>query len=117
MSARLKQGCAMRALRLVSLAVVSIAIPGCTVGPNYERPEVVAPPNWRLDLPTAQNVANTRWWEQFGDPALAVTATKQRRLRQLAATWLSATGTHGVDVRFDVVAVTGVQIRVIEAAF
>src|SRR3954447_2545122 len=53
----------------------------------------------------------------FGDPSLAVTRTKQLRLRRLAASWLSLTGTHGVDVRFDVVAVLGVDVRVIEAAF
>jgi multidrug efflux system outer membrane protein len=25
---------------------------------------------WRIDYPAAADVANTRWWEQFGDPAL-----------------------------------------------
>ena len=59
----------------------------------------------------------TRASDQFGDPSLAVTRQKQLRLRRLAATWLSSTATHGVDVRFDVVAVVGVTIRVIEAAF
>ena len=53
----------------------------------------------------------------FGDPSLAVTRSKQLRLRRLAASWLDLTGTHGVDVRFDVVAVLGVDVRVIEAAF
>ena len=42
---------------------------------------------------------------------------KQRRLRRLAAAWLASTGVHGVDVRFDVAAVTGTRIEVIEAAF
>jgi len=42
----------------------------CAVGPDYKRPEVEAPQEWRIDYPEAAEVANTRWWEQFGDPAL-----------------------------------------------
>lgn len=59
----------------------------------------------------------TRASNAYGDPALAVTARKQLRLRRLAASWLAANAVHGVDVRFDVVAVLGVTVRVIEAAF
>ena len=59
----------------------------------------------------------TRANDAFGEPSLAVDHRKQARLRRLAAAWLAATGTHGVEVRFDVVAVLGVQVRVIEAAF
>ena len=53
----------------------------------------------------------------FGDPSSAVTISKQSRLRRLGAQWLAETGVHSVDVRFDVVSVLGVQVRVIEAAF
>ncbi len=53
----------------------------------------------------------------YGGGAAAVGWAKQRRLRRLGAAWLSSTGVHGVDVRFDVAAVTGTQIEVIEAAF
>ena len=28
------------------------------------------PAAWRIDYPQAAEVANTKWWEQFGDPAL-----------------------------------------------
>ncbi len=59
----------------------------------------------------------TRSTDAFGDPSLAVTFDKQRRLRRLAAIWLQASNVHGVDVRFDVVAVLGGRIRVIESAF
>jgi putative endonuclease len=59
----------------------------------------------------------TRASDAFGDPSLAVTRTKQVRIRRLAAIWLAAHRPGRVEVRFDVVAVLGVQIRVIEAAF
>src|SRR5215467_5131212 len=61
----------MRALTLTFLVAASVLVSGCiTVGPNYNRPLVDVPSNWRIDLPTAQDVANTKWWEQFGDPVL-----------------------------------------------
>src|SRR5262245_43088433 len=53
----------------------------------------------------------------FGDPSGAVTVAKQRRIRRLAAEWLATNAVHGVAVRFDVVSVLGVDVRVIEAAF
>lgn len=58
----------------------------------------------------------TRASDRFGPPQAAVGATKQRRLRLLAAEWLAAHDRHG-SVRFDVAAITGVRIEVFEAAF
>ena len=43
---------------------------GCMVGPNYQRPPVTSPPSWRFEERQAQEIANTAWWEQFGDPVL-----------------------------------------------
>lgn len=64
----------------------------------------------------------TRRTSSFGQPADAVTARKQARLRRAAAYWLCARGTHlaGPDVRevrFDVAAVTGTRVSVIEDAW
>ena len=55
--------------------------------------------------------------EAYGPAAAAVGRLKQQRLRRLAAEWLATSGIHGVEVRFDVVAVTGSEIDVIRAAF
>ena len=53
------------------IAAACIAVlAGCTVGPNYVRPTVETPPAWRIDYPKAADVANLKWWEQFGDPVL-----------------------------------------------
>ena len=51
-------------------AVITALVAGCTVGPDYSRPQTTSPDHWRIDYPAAADVANTRWWEQFGDPAL-----------------------------------------------
>ncbi len=56
--------------RLTLAAAVTVLVAGCTVGPDYARPPTGAPAQWRIDFPKAAEVANTRWWEQFGDPVL-----------------------------------------------
>jgi putative endonuclease len=88
--------------------------------------------NWRcregeLDLVVASRSelvfceVKTRSSDRFGVPAEAVTSAKQRRLRMLAARFLaehpSARGAAGRRIRFDVAAVTGGRVEVIEAAF
>jgi putative endonuclease len=69
----------------------------------------------------------TRSSDRFGVPAEAVTGTKQRRLRTLAARFLAehpgaavaGSGRRGRwrGIRFDVAAVVGGRVDVIEAAF
>jgi putative endonuclease len=84
--------------------------------------------NWRnklgeLDLVCARgNVVvfcevKTRRSDRMGLPAEAVTRIKQLRLRRLAAEYLSLHGCGPCDVRFDVVAILGGDLHVIERAF
>jgi multidrug efflux system outer membrane protein len=47
-----------------------LALNGCLLGPNYERPAVDAPPAFRFAESDAKDLVNTAWWEQFEDPAL-----------------------------------------------
>ena len=56
--------------RLSPALIAAALVAACTVGPNYVKPQVDAPPAWRIDYAQAADVANTRWWEQFGDPVL-----------------------------------------------
>ncbi len=90
--------------------------------------------NWRcregeLDLVVAAPgrlvfcEVKTRRGTAFGSPAEAVTVTKQRRLRTLAARWLAEhPGARARDLRFDVASVLAPRggapvIDVIEGAF
>ena len=71
---------------LAMLAAVALA--GCTLGPDYARPAVDTPPAWRIDYAKAAEVANTKWWEQFGDPVLnelIETALRENRDVRIAA--------------------------------
>jgi len=44
---------------------------GCTLGPDYERPALPVPDDWREIEPSEQaSLANTPWWELIGDPEL-----------------------------------------------
>lgn len=58
-------------MRMLATVVMSTAlVAGCTVGPDYARPATDVPAKWRIDHPKAADIADTRWWEQFGDPVL-----------------------------------------------
>jgi putative endonuclease len=59
--------------------------------------------------------------DAFGTGAEAVVPAKQRRIRRLASRWLAeltpASGRALVDLRFDVVSITGGEVDVVEDAF
>jgi outer membrane protein, multidrug efflux system len=56
-------------LRL-SAAMFLAAATGCTVGPDYVRPEIDTPKAFRFEEKEAKDLANTAWWKQFQDPVL-----------------------------------------------
>ncbi len=60
----------------------------------------------------------TRSSVAFGTPAEAVTRQKQVRLRHLAARWLDDhAGVRASEIRFDVAAVLGGQVEIVQGAF
>ncbi|HAV34783.1 MAG TPA: RND transporter, partial [Massilia sp.] len=56
--------------RLRSLLLGAGLLAGCTVGPDYRRPAVETPQSFRFQGNEAPALANSLWWEQFGDPTL-----------------------------------------------
>lgn len=72
----------------VLAAFIAMAVSGCAVGPDFVRPTVDTPKAWRIEYPKAAEVANTKWWEQFGDPVLndlIETALRENRDVRVAA--------------------------------
>ena len=52
------------------ILLVAVALAGCMVGPNYQRPSVDVPETYRFEDKEAKNLANTAWWQQFDDDVL-----------------------------------------------
>ncbi len=78
----------MRRSHLLTLFIVTVALFGCMMGPNYKRPEVESPQIWRFEDKEAKDVANTAWWDQFNDPVLndlILTALKENKDVKIAA--------------------------------
>src|SRR5436309_4826389 len=61
-------GSAWRCLATVLVVVGVLA--GCTVGPNYKRPEVIVPVDWRNSPERGDSLGDLGWRELFKDPAL-----------------------------------------------
>jgi outer membrane protein, multidrug efflux system len=87
---RSRHGCRSTARGGRALACIAIAgLAGCTLGPDYKRPELQLPSVWRAQAIEAADLANTDWWRALGDPdldALIATALAANRDLQLA-TW------------------------------
>jgi multidrug efflux system outer membrane protein len=73
------------------------------VGPDYTRPSVEVPADWRLPAGTMSELVNGAWWQQFGDPVLdrlIETALANNRDLKIAAARVEQflgqyTATHG----------------------
>jgi outer membrane protein, multidrug efflux system len=64
----------MRAPYSMAIAAAAVLLAGCTVGPNYQRPKVAVPENFRAPSPLpaaeAASLADLKWFEVFRDPQL-----------------------------------------------
>ena len=71
----------MRARRFAMWGAVAVALAGCTVGPDYVRPGVETPAEfkelagWKRAAP-ADAIARGRWWVVFTDPQLDALAER-----------------------------------------
>jgi hypothetical protein len=60
---------------LISLAVFTLFLGACAVGPDYEAPEPKLPEGWigeiKADVERADETALTTWWTLLNDPVLS----------------------------------------------
>jgi outer membrane protein, multidrug efflux system len=58
--------------RAAFVAIVALLVAGCMVGPDYGRPPILVPDNYRgvIGAPTAESFADLPWFEVFRDPVL-----------------------------------------------
>ena len=63
-------------MRFFMVLVITAWVAGCTVGPDYIRPNVAAPVAYRFEDKEARDTANTQWWRQFQDPVLDALITE-----------------------------------------
>ena len=59
----------MSARRLLPLITVA-ALAACTLGPDYQRPDLKSPAAFQHEPKDAAATADTLWWQQFQDPVL-----------------------------------------------
>jgi outer membrane protein, multidrug efflux system len=59
-----------RSRGLATVLVIVGWLAGCTVGPDYKRPEVLLPADWRNGSEARDSLGDLGWWELFKDPAL-----------------------------------------------
>jgi multidrug efflux system outer membrane protein len=50
--------------------LIACGLAACAVGPDYKRPEVLAPTEWRSPSQGPGSLADLGWWELFQDPSL-----------------------------------------------
>ena len=57
-------------MRPRALLLGALLLPGCLAGPDYHRPDVVVPADWRTGPEQGNSLADLAWWDVFDDPSL-----------------------------------------------
>jgi len=68
-------------LLLIPIALV-IALSSCSVGPDFQKPQVDTMQVYRFDSLKVDSVANLKWWDLFNDPvldSLVITALRNNK--------------------------------------
>jgi multidrug efflux system outer membrane protein len=56
-------------VQIITLMIV-VSFTGCAVGPDFNKPVVETPDNFRFSDSKSKEVVNLNWWELFDDPVL-----------------------------------------------
>src|SRR5262245_40041210 len=73
--------------RMLATLLVLLVTAGCTVGPDFKRPTVPTPAEWRSPDEGPGSLADLGWWQLFEDPVLRDligTAVEENRDVQVA---------------------------------
>lgn len=77
-----------RLLKIFILSIFIAGISGCAVGPNFQKPVVTSPAEFRFDYSQEDTTIILSWWELFDDPvldSLIRTALRENRNVMMAA--------------------------------
>jgi len=73
--------------RIVTLMII-VSLTGCAVGPDFKKPVLETPHNFRFSDSESKEAVNLNWWELFDDPvlySLVVMALKDNKDLMIAA--------------------------------
>jgi multidrug efflux system outer membrane protein len=74
-------------VKIVALVIIA-PLAGCMMGPNFQKPDVETPYNFRFAESEPEAAANLKWWELFNDPvlnSLIITALTDNKDAMIAA--------------------------------
>jgi len=75
-------------MRLIVSLLLAFPLVACTIGPDYQRPSLDLPADWRLPASPSEETADLEWWRQLDDPVLdelIVTALQENNDLKIAA--------------------------------
>lgn len=76
-----------RLVKFVTMTII-VSLVGCAMGPDFKKPVVKTPDNFRFSVSEAKKTVNLKWWELFDDPvlySLVVTALNDNKDAMIAA--------------------------------
>jgi len=60
----------MKKLAKFVAMIIIVSLTGCAMGPDFKKPVVETPQNFRFSDSESKEVVNLKWWELFDDPVL-----------------------------------------------
>jgi len=54
----------------IGIPVLMYTLSNCSMGPDFQKPEVETPAQYRYDSLMVDSVAILKWWDLFNDPVL-----------------------------------------------
>ena len=60
----------MKKLAQIVTLMMIVSFTGCAMGPDFKKPVVETPHNFRFSDSESKEVVNLKWWELFDDPVL-----------------------------------------------